>query len=449
MFAKSSYPAYKPSGIPWLGDIPAHWDVISGRACYSYGREPNTGMKENTVLSLSYGNLRIRHPDELHGLVPSSFETYQVIEPGDIVCRPTDLQNDWNSLRFALSTHKGIITSAYMRLRPTDRLIREYGFNLLHTYDLMKVFYSLGSGLRQNLRWEDFKLLPCLIPPIPEQRAIVRYLDRAADRIRRYLDAQHRLVSLLEEERQATINQAVTRGLDADAPLKPSGIEWLGDVPAHWEISATKRVYEIRLGKMLQNEPRTSNDVRVHYLKSVHVQWDGVDVTDVPLMWASPREVERYAVKNGDLLVCEGGEGGRCSILDNVPDGTIIQNALHRVRPSSGWSNQFLYYVMRAISGTGYFDAINDKATIAHFTKEKFDALRIPLPPIPEQRAIVRYLDAATTAIDAKIARARRLIELLEEYRTRLDSGRGHRQAGRARRGLVPICVRFPPVPVV
>ena len=118
-----------------------------------------------------------------------------------------------------------------MRLRPTDRLIREYGFNLLHTYDLMKVFYSLGSGLRQNLRWEDFKLLPCLIPPIPEQRAIVRYLDRADDRIRRYLDAQHRLVSLLEEERQATINQAVTRGLDADAPLKPSGIEWLGDAP--------------------------------------------------------------------------------------------------------------------------------------------------------------------------------------------------------------------------
>ena len=233
-----SYPAYKASGITWLGDVPAHWEVLPGRACYTSQQIINQGMLEKTVLSLSYGQIKIRPEEKLHGLVPASFRTYQLVEPDDIVCRPTDLQNDWNSLRFGLSRHRGIITSAYMRLRTRVELSRRYGYLLLHTYDLKKVFYGLGSGLRQNLSWTDFKLLPCLVPPISEQRAIVRYLDYVDRRIRRYISAKQKLIDLLEEEKQAIINQAVTRGLDPNVRLKPSGVEWLGDVPEHWEVAA-------------------------------------------------------------------------------------------------------------------------------------------------------------------------------------------------------------------
>jgi len=155
--ALNPYPAYKDSGHPWLGQIPAHWAQLPGKACYREKKLPNTGLQETTVLSLSYGQIVVKPPDKLHGLVPASFETYQIVDPGDIIIRPTDLQNDWNSLRFGLSRHRGIITSAYMCFHTKDVMTREYGHLLLHTYDLMKVFYGLGSGLRQNLDWTDFK----------------------------------------------------------------------------------------------------------------------------------------------------------------------------------------------------------------------------------------------------------------------------------------------------
>ena len=230
------YPAYKLSGVAWLGEVPAHWQVLSGRACYTSEKILNQGMLEKTVLSLSYGQIKVRPEEKLHGLVPTSFETYQLVEPDDIVCRPIDLQNDWNSLRFGLSRHRGIITSAYMRLRTRTELSRRYGYLLLHAYDLKKVFYGMGSGLRQNLSWTDFKVLPCLVPPLREQISIVCYLDHVDRRIRRYVEAKQKLIALLEEEKQAVVNQAVTRGLDPNVRLKPSGVEWLGDVPAHWEV---------------------------------------------------------------------------------------------------------------------------------------------------------------------------------------------------------------------
>ena len=239
------YPDYKDSGVPWLGHIPAHWELMPGRACFYEKKTPNTGLQEKRVLSLSYGKIVIKPPEKLHGLVPASFETYQIVEPGDIICRPTDLQNDWNSLRFGLSQHRGIITSAYMNLNTTPKMRREYGYLLLHAYDLMKIFYGLGSGLRQNLDWRDFKYLPILVSPLAEQRAIARYLDWADARIARLIDARERQVKLLEEYKQALIHQVVTGQIDVRtgqpyAEYKDSGAEWLGRVPGHWEIVPLK-----------------------------------------------------------------------------------------------------------------------------------------------------------------------------------------------------------------
>ena len=198
---------------------------------------------------------------------------------------------------------------------------------------------------------------------------------------------------------------------------KPSSAECLGDIPAHWDTVPVKRAYSIQLGKMLQNLPKSSQDFEVPYLKALHVQWAGVTVDDVPTMWASPSEVHQYSVKPGDLLVCEGGEGGRCSIVVGKPEGCIIQNALHRVRATHKGRNDYLQYVMFTLADTGYLEAINDKATIAHFTREKFAALRIPLPPFAEQTAIVRYLEQADDRVRCAISAKERLTELLIEQR--------------------------------
>jgi type I restriction enzyme S subunit len=201
---------------------------------------------------------------------------------------------------------------------------------------------------------------------------------------------------------------------------KPSGVPWLGEVPEHWEVNPVKRYYAIQLGKMLQTTPTSPEDVEVPYLKAQHVQWFSVRTLDAPKMWASPRDIQQFGITAGDLLVCEGGEGGRCGIVKEIADGFIIQNALHRVRPRDHCRNDYLQYVMRLISVTGWFEALNNKATIAHFTGEKFGSLYIPIPLHDEQTAIVRFLDYKDRRIRRFIRAKQKLIKLLEEYRQAL-----------------------------
>ena len=196
---------------------------------------------------------------------------------------------------------------------------------------------------------------------------------------------------------------------------KPSAVSWLGDVPQHWRVSPVKHCYEVQLGKMLQNTPKSVDDEEVPYLKAVNVQWFSVQNADSPTMWANPREIKQFGITKGDLLVCEGGEGGRCGLISSDIEGYIIQNALHRVRPKGLGTNPYLQYAMYAAAEYGWFDALNNKATIAHFTSEKLGAFLIPLPPLPEQRAIVRYLDHVDERIQRYVDAKEKLVALLEE----------------------------------
>ena len=206
-------------------------------------------------------------------------------------------------------------------------------------------------------------------------------------------------------------------GLKPYPAYKELEIPWLGKVPTHWTVAETKNFYEIQMGKMLQPQPAKTTDIEVPYLKAVNVQWYSVQTDNAQTMWASPEEIEQLQVIPGDLLVCEGGEGGRAGIAKAMPNGFIIQNALHRVRPKRAGRNELLQHLMKVISETGWFDAINNKATIAHFTKEKFASLPIPVPPVEEQDAIVRYLDDADQRIRAYVSAKEKLIALLEEER--------------------------------
>lgn len=204
--------------------------------------------------------------------------------------------------------------------------------------------------------------------------------------------------------------------------LDPYGVKWMGAVPRRWSIEPAKRHFVIQLGKMLQNGPTCDTDRMVPYFKALHVLWGTVNASDLPEMWASPSEIMQYGVQRGDLLVCEGGEVGRAGIASDPPVDSIIQNALHRVRAKNTGDVRFLMYVLNSVSSAGWFDVICNRATIAHFTGEKFAALRIPSPPLEEQRAIAAFLDRETARIDALIEKKRRQIELLREKRTALIS---------------------------
>lgn len=215
---------------------------------------------------------------------------------------------------------------------------------------------------------------------------------------------------------------------------KPSGVEWLGDVPERWKVLGCKFAYAIQLGKMLQNEPQSAADVKVPYLKALHVQWETVDTSEPPEMWASQQDVKKFAVRSGDLLICEGGEVGRAGMLEDAPDDCVIQNALHRVRAKASNEARYLMYLLEVAASGGWFDILCNKATIAHFTSEKFGAFPIALPPPSEQRTIAAYLDRETTRIDALIEKKQRQIRLLQEKRTALVHDATHNSSTRTMR---------------
>ncbi|MFZ4526197.1 MAG: restriction endonuclease subunit S [Chlorobium sp.] len=171
---------------------------------------------------------------------------------------------------------------------------------------------------------------------------------------------------------------------------------------------------------MLQPESKTDSDVEIKYLKAQHVQWNQINHDDLPTMWATEREIEKFSVQQGDLLICEGGEVGRSALLVETMDVCIIQNALHRVRAKEKTCVKYLQYFMQHVSNALWFDILCNKATIAHLTGEKLAALEFPLPTLAEQQAIASFLDRKTAQIDELITKKEDLLKKLDEKRTAL-----------------------------
>ncbi len=203
----------KDSGVKWIGQVPEHWEVKPFFALVSELNRKNTGLIETNILSLSFGRI-IKKPENRNmGLIPESYETYQIVESGEIVFRFTDLQNDKRSLRSAEVTQRGIITSAYMAVKPHG-LESTYLAWLMRSYDLCKVFYAMGGGLRQSLKFEDVKRLPVLVPSPEEQRNITNAINEETARIDSLIEKTEQSITLLKERHSAFITAAVTGQID-------------------------------------------------------------------------------------------------------------------------------------------------------------------------------------------------------------------------------------------
>jgi restriction endonuclease S subunit len=207
--------AMKDSGVDWIGKIPAHWELLPLFAVATENNVKNTGLVCENLLSLSYGKIIQKDIDTNFGLLPASFEGYQIVQPGYTVLRFTDLQNDKRSLRSGYVTEMGIITSAYMGLIPSERLDSKYFNYLLHAYDLLKVYYGMGGGLRQTLKFSDMKHLPIPIPPISEQQGIATLIDEKTAKVETLIADINAQIKKLKQYRQIVIHDAVTGKIKA------------------------------------------------------------------------------------------------------------------------------------------------------------------------------------------------------------------------------------------
>ncbi len=274
---------------------------------------------------------------------------------------------------------------------------------------------QMGRGITiMHIYSGQLKYLWVALPPLSEQHAIVRYLDWVDRRIRRYVGAKRKLIGLLEEEKQAVINQAVTRGLDPNVRLKPSGVEWLGDVPEHWEVRSSKRLFSPR------RELARPNDVQLSATQAHGVipqdefeRREGRRVVKISLHLDKRRHVE----VDDFVISMRSFQGG----LERAWASGCIRSSYIVLRPAIEADVEFFSYVFKS---QAYIKALQSTANFIRDGQDlnfnNFCAVALPLPSTEEQKNIGIALRAATADSDAAIARARRQIELIEEYRTRL-----------------------------
>jgi type I restriction enzyme S subunit len=415
------YPNYKRSCINWLGNLPEHWDVKPGLAAFREKLVKNTGLQEKQVLSLSYGHIIVKPKDKLRGLIPSSFSTYQIVEPSDIIIRSTDLQNDKTSLRVGHVRNRGIITSAYICLRTTPAVVPNYGYQLLNSYDLMKVFYGMGSGLRQNLAWADFKRMPVPIPPCEEQIAITKFLSHATRRIDRVIQAKRRVIAFLNEQKRSIVRKIVTNGLRSHVLRKESGIPWLETLPAHWSISRLK--FEAsHIVDCLHATPNYLPDGDFPAIRTADIEPGKVRLSQARKLSFEEfkRWTARLAPMAGDILYSREGE--RFGIAALVPVGVqlCISQRMMVFRIKESQCSEYIMWQLNCphIYAQASADIIG--STSPHVNIEQIKNFRLAIPPLEEQREIVAAIRAQTIKIDSTVATSEREISFLREYRTRL-----------------------------
>ena len=412
----------KDSGIEWIGEIPEGWEISPLFSIFKERKQKNYNLKETNILSLSYGKIIRRNTETNMGLLPESFETYNIVDKSNIILRLTDLQNDKTSLRTGLVIERGIITSAYIALESinTENVFFHY---LLHCYDELKVFYVMGNGVRQNLKFAELSRLPLLVPPLAEQQRIADYLDAKCAYIDQCLELTRQSMEKLRAYKLSCITEAVTKGLDPDVPLKDSGVPWIGQIPQHCRCVAVNKLFYLILGKMLSDKPKNHDDSLEEYICALNVHFDGIDYDSLKKMWFSKNEKFTYKVMNNDLLVVEGGAGaGGSYIATNIQNKNIyIQNSIIIAREKESISNtRFLYYTLFSLVKRNYIDFICNKATIPHFTKEKLGRTVLVLFPLPEQKRIAAYLDKKCARIDALLEEKQALLDKLAEYKKSL-----------------------------
>ena len=350
---------------------------------------------------------------------------YKVCRPGDIV-----VNTMWAYMAaLGVAWQKGLVSPSYGVYRPLHHrnLNPDYIDRLLRTEEYRTAYLSRSTGItdsRLRLYPEQFLGIPLLCPPLAEQAAIVRYLHHVDRRIRRYITAKRRLIALLEEEKQAVVNQVVTRGLDPNASLKPCGAEWLGDVPEHWEVRRLRTVAEMRVSNV--DKHTLEGELPVRLCNYVDVYKNDRITQAIPFMsaTASEDEIQRFRLERDDVLITKDSETwddiGIPSLVTESARDLISGYHLAMLRPSNGVLGAYLFRALQSKSVAHQFHVKANGVTRYGLTHLGIQSIWIPLPPLVEQAAIVKYLDRATTAIDNGIARARRQIELLEEYRTRL-----------------------------
>ena len=414
------YAEYKESEVPWVGSVPSDWRVERTKWIFRTKKELNVGRRNTNVLSLTLRGVVNNDPDSPEGMVPKDYATYQLFRKHDLVFKLIDLENIRTS-RVGLVHEDGIMSSAYVRLAPSKSVnIRFFYFQFFDLYT-RAVFNALGAGVRSTLGAADLGELRIAIPPPDEQAAIVRFLDHANRKIDGFIRAKRKLIGLLNEQKQAIIHRAVTRGLHPDVPLKPSGIPWLGDIPKHWDVRPIKHWTKIN-ARTLGEATAASFEFRYIDIGAVRTG-RLVAAPEVMRFDRSPSRARRVLVAGDTIISTVRTYLKAVWFAGENPVNLVASTGFAVFSPLASVEPEYLSYVLQ---DSGFVDQVTGNSVgIAYpaIAESVLARLRIAIPPSrSEQVGIIVAIKDQTGPLNTAISRTEREIALMQEYRTRLTA---------------------------
>ncbi|MBK9736894.1 MAG: restriction endonuclease subunit S [Saprospiraceae bacterium] len=420
----SKYPFYKDSGVEWLGKIPEHWEILPGLSFIFENKERNKGMIRNTILCLSYGNIRVKGEEELTGLVPESFETYQFVNKSDLIVRPTDLQNDRVSLRSSISEYDGIITNAYLNLRFKSKANSKFFHYFFRAIDNNKVIYGLGSGLRQNISYLDFRRFQFPFPPLPEQTAIARFLDEKTTLINKAIAIKQKQIELLKERRQILIHKVVTHGLDPNVKMKDSGVEWIGEIPDGWEVKKLRYLAYCFPSNVDKHSKSNEKDVRLCNYTDVYKNDYITDDMDLMNATASDDQITKFSLKVNDIVITKDSE-----TASDIAVPTFIKEKLTNVvcgyhlaiiRTHQDNYSKYLFQALKTKLFNAQFEICSNGITRVGLGNSDLKNGTFLVPSPSEQIQIAEFIERSSSKIANAISLKEKEIEKLKEYKATL-----------------------------
>lgn len=411
----------KDSGIEWIGEIPEGWEIKYFVQLFSQVKNKNIGLCEKNLLSLSYGKIKQKSIETVGGLLPDNFEGYNIIDRNDIVLRLTDLQNDQHSLRVGLSHERGIITSAYCSIRVRGAESPNYLYYYLHTFDIAKGFYGMGSGVRQGLNWDGLKYIKILLPPQHEQDRISVFLNQKTLEIDSMLSKTISSIEEYKKLKQAVITQAVTKGVRGEREMKDSGVEWIGEIPKEWVIQKIKSISSrINVGVVIRPSEYFDENGTVPFLRGINVKEYLISSDNmVYINESSNRILSKSQVHTDDILIVRDGSIGTSCVVPAEFDGANVVSMVIAT-PSISCDSRFICYSLNSDVGKTQFTLTKIGSALTHTSVGAVSDIIVAVPSCAEQKEIADYLDAKCAEIDGLIAKKEQLVKELESYKKSL-----------------------------
>lgn len=418
-----TYPEYKDSGVEWLGEIPSHWEIGRGKNRFKTLKEVNRNLQCMERLSLTMNGVLERSIEADDGLQPSDFKGYQIFNKNDLVFKLIDLEN-YKTSRVGLVHKQGIMSPAYIRLQITNNALPKYYYYYYFDLYLRGIYNQLGGqGVRSALNASDLLELPIMLVDTQTQHKIVQFLDHETAKIDQLIEKQQTLIELLKEKRQAVISHAVTKGLDPNVKMKDSGVEWLGKVPEHWNISALK--YLCTLLRDGTHQPPSRTDIGIPLLSVRNIINNQFELRedDSLISQNSYNELcKSFTPTIGDvLLAVVGGTLGKSAII-NLTKKFHIQRSVAIFRTNNLLNNKYLFYFFNSQNFQELLWSNVGFSAQPGIYLNTLSNFVISLPSIQEQESIIKFLEHETSKFDLLTQKAEEQIELMKERRTALIS---------------------------